>query len=108
MSGLVMGMLVRVMTVFRILGFRPLIPTAATVPNTVAMPLASTDSRMELPSSFSSVRSLKSRTYCCKVKLSKPARLFPVSKEATISTAMGTYRKMKMRTVNTRLNFFMR
>ena len=102
-SGLVMGILVRFMASLRILGFRPLMPTAATVPKAVATKLASTDTIRELRSSSSRLSSSNSRTYCFRVKPSKCVMFLPVLKDATTSTAMGIYRKMKMRMVINRL-----
>ena len=88
-SGLVMGMLVRLITVFRSRGFRPLMPTAATVPKTVEMVLASTEIRMELPSMDSRDRSRNTSTYCIRVKDSNWVISLPVLKDAVISTAIG-------------------
>ena len=107
-SGLVMGMLVRLMTTLRIFGFMLWIPTAATVPKTVAMRLESTATRTELPSRDSRVSSRKSRAYCWKVKPSKRVISLPVLKEARISTAIGAYRNTNMRIVSRRFVFFIR
>ena len=62
-SGLVMGILVRPMTVFRSRGFNPWMPTAATVPKTVEMALAKMEMIMELPNRVSRSRSWNISAY---------------------------------------------
>ena len=64
-------------------------PTAEIVPKIVAIRLARIDTSRELPSSFSRLRSWKSRSYCRRVKPWNSVISLPVLKEATISTAMG-------------------
>ena len=83
-------------------------PRDATVPKTVAMKLARTETSREFPSSFNSVLSWNRRVYCRRVNPSNWVTSLPVLNDATMSTAMGTYRKMKIRTVRMRLALFIR
>ena len=62
----------------------------------------------ELRSSCSKCSSWNSSTYRWRVKPSKLAISLPVLKEATTSTAIGIYRKIKIRMVKMRFVFFMR
>ena len=84
------------------------IPTADSVPKTVASALAKTDTSRELTKRVSRLLSWKTAAYWAKVKPSNWVMSLPVLKDAMISTNMGAYRNTKIRIVMIRFTRFIR
>ncbi len=102
-SALVMGMLLTVISGLRIRFFMLKKPTAARAPTTVAMAVASRETRRVGPMALVISLSRNSSTYQSRVKPCQTVRLLESLNEKTISTKIGAYRN---RNTNAMKNWF--